>query len=112
MATRKVSVGKHLTAGSSDLFFTCPEGYRASWVLLYVINNTASAKAISATWYDASANHDIHIFDVYPVSTKNYIMFDSGAWVMLEEGDTVTISAEAGASADCICSFELERNNA
>ena len=108
---RKVSVGKHLTAGGSDLFFTVPDGYRAAWVLLYAINNTSSAKAISATWHDASANADVHIFEQYPVSAKNFIMFDSGAWIMLEEGDTVTISAETGASADAICSFELERNN-
>ena len=109
---RKVSVGKHLTAGGSDLFYTVPDGYRASWVLMYCINNTSSAKAISATWHDASANADIHIFSGYPLSAKNYILFDSGAWVMLEEGDTVTISAESGADADCVCSFELERNNA
>lgn len=109
---RKVSVGKHLTAGGSDLFFTCPDGYRASWVLLYCINNTASAKNISAVWHDASASTDIHIFSNYPLSAKNYILFDSGAWVMLEEGDTVTVSAESGADADAICSFELERNNA
>ena len=109
---RKVSVGKHLTAGGSDLFYTVPDGYRASWNLLYCINNTASAKNITATWYDTSTNTNIHIFSSYPLSAKNYIMFDSGAWVMLEEGDTVTISAEAGADADAICSFELERNNA
>lgn len=109
---RKVSVGKHLTAGGSDLFYTVPDGYRASWVLMYCINNTSSAKDISATWHDASANANIHIFENYPLSAKNYILFDSGAWIMLEEGDTVTISAEAGADADCICSFELERNNA
>ena len=109
---RKVSVGKHLTAGSSDLFYTVPDGYRASWVLMYCINNTASAKNITATWYDASAGTTIHIFNNYPLAAKNYILFDSGAWVMLEEGDTVTIGAESGADADCICSFELERNNA
>ena len=109
---RKVSVGKHLTAGGSDLFYTVPDGYRASWTLLYCINNTASAKNITAVWHDASTNHDIHIFENYPVSAKNFIMFDSGAWVMLEEGDTITISAETGSSADAVCSFELERNNA
>ena len=112
MATRKVSVGKHLTAGGSDLFYTCPEGYRASWNLLYCINSTSSAKNITAVWHDHSSNTDIYIFNSYPLAAKNYIMFDSGAWVMLEEGDTVTISAESGASADAICSFELERNNA
>lgn len=109
---RKVSVGKQLTAGGSDLFYTVPDGYRASWNLLYCINNTASAKNITAVWHDASTNTDIHIFNNYHLSAKGYIMFDSGAWVNLEEGDTVTISAEAGSSADAICSFEVERNNA
>ena len=90
---RKVSVGKHLTAGGSDLFYTVPDGYRASWVSMYCINNTSSAKAISATWHDASANTDIHIFSSYHLNAKNYILFDSGSWVMMEEGNTVNISA-------------------
>lgn len=70
---RKVSVGKHLTAGGSDLFYTVPRGYRASWVLMYCINNTSSAKNITATWHDSSANHDIHVFENYQLSAKNYI---------------------------------------
>lgn len=108
---RKVSSGKHLTAGGSDLMYTVPKGYRAAWTLLYAINNTASAKNFSASWHDASTGSTIHIFDSYPLSAKNYIMFDSGAWVMLEEGDTITLTAEAGSNMDAICSFELERNN-
>ena len=108
---RKVSVGKHLTAGGSDLFFTCPDGYRASWVLLYCINNTAAAKNISAVWHDSSAGTDIHIFSNYPLSAKNYILFDSGAWINMDSGHYVTITTEAGADADAILSFELERNN-
>ena len=110
--SRKVSVGKELVQGSNTIMYTVPDGYRASWVLMYCINNTASAKTITAVWHDASASADVHIFEGYPLSAKNYILFDSGAWIMLEEGDTVTISAEAGSNADCICSFELERNNA
>lgn len=109
---RKVSVGKHLTAGGSDLFYTVPDGYRASWNLLYCINNTASAKNINCIWHDASANADIYVFKNYPLAASSYIMFDSGAWVNLEEGDTITVSAEAGSDANAICSFELERNNA
>lgn len=111
MAIRKESVGKRLTAGGSDLFFTVPKGYRAAWVMLYCINNTPQAKNITATWYDSSENANIYVFQNYPLSASNFILFDSGAWVMLEEGDTVTLSAEAGAYADAICSFELFRNN-
>ena len=105
----KVSIGTNLTAGGSDLVFTCPPGYSAEWVLFYCINNTASSKAITCKWYDASKDEDFYIFQDYPLSAKNFIMFDSGAWVRLNEGDIVTVSAEAGAAAHSICSFILER---
>lgn len=109
---RKVSVGKPISAGSSTVFYTVPDGYRASWTLLYAINHTSSAKALTVTWHDASANQDIDIFYNYPLSASNYVMFDSGAWIMLEEGDTVTVTGASGMDGDAIVSFELERNNA
>lgn len=105
---KKFSIGKHLTAGGSDLVYTVPAGYRASWNLFYCINNSQSSKTITCIWHDASQNTDIYVFNNYPLSSKNYLMFDSGAWVMMNAGDTVTVSAEAGSDAYCICSFEVE----
>lgn len=105
---KKISIGTQLTAGGSNVVYTVPAGYRASWTLFYCINNTSSSKTITCTWHDASTGQDIHIFSNYPISAKNYIMFDSGAWVMMNVGDTVTVSAESGADAYCINSFEVE----
>ena len=109
---RKVSVGKELVAGSNTIMYTVPDGYRASWNLLYMINNTASAKTFTVEWRDANNNLVCHVFSNYPLSSKSYLMFDSGAWVNLESGHTIHIIAEAGSDADAIVSLELERNNA
>lgn len=106
---KKVSIGRNLTAGTENLIFTCPDGYTAKWSLFYCINNTATAKNLSCEWYDASQDASIYIFENYPLSAKNYIMFNGGAWVHLNEGDTVTVTPEAGSNAHCICSFEIER---
>ena len=111
MAIRKISVGKELAAGSNTIMYEVPAGYRASWGLLYMINNTASSKTFTVEWRDASNNLICHVFFNYPISAKNFIMFDSGQWVMLEEGHTIHIIAEAGSDADAIVSLELERNN-
>ena len=106
---KKVSIGKNITDGTDITVFTCPEGYQANWSLFYCINNTVSAKNISCSWYDSSEDETFYIFQNYPLSAKNYIMFDSGAWVQLHAGDIITVSGEEGVDAHCICSFELER---
>ena len=109
---RKVSVGKELVAGSNTTMYTVPDGYRASWNLLYMINNTASSKNFTVEWRDASNNLVCHVFQNYPLNAKEYLKFDGGAWVNLESGHTIHIIAEAGSDADAIVSLELERNNA
>ena len=111
MAIRKVSVGRHLTAGTTETLYTVPDGYRASWNLLYMINNTASSKTFTVGWYNSSGTLQAHVFQSYPISSKTYVMFDSGAWINMDSGHYVTITTEAGADADAILSFELERNN-
>ena len=108
---RKVSVGKHLVGGTTYTMYTVPTGYRASWNLLYMINNTASSKAFTVSWMDAEDNLICHVFQSYPISSKTNLMFDGGAWVNMEEGHYITIQAESGSDADAICSFILERNN-
>ena len=108
---RKVSRGLHLTAGTTQTLYTVPDGYRASWNLLYLINNTASSKTFTIGWYNEAGTLQANIFKSYPVSSKTYIMFDSGAWVNMESGDYITVTSESGSDADVIASFEVERNN-
>lgn len=104
--TRPVSVGINLTAATPTTVYTVPVGYFAKWNLMYLFNNTGSTKAISVYWRDSSASADIYVMDS-GVSSKTYVRMDGGAYVVMEEGDTVVMTSEAGSSFSTICTFEL-----
>ena len=104
--TRPVSVGVNLTPATLTTVYRVPTGYFAKWNLMYLFNNTGSTKTISVYWRDSSASQDIYVMDS-GVSSKNYIRMDGGAYVVLEEGDTVMMTSETGSSFSTICTFEL-----
>jgi len=89
---KRLSVGKNLTAGTSNLIYTVPAGYQVQWNLLYLHNGGGNTKSITVSWYDASTNTTINIFDAFTLASKDYFKFDGGAYVVLEAGDTITIS--------------------
>ena len=105
---RSLSVGKNLTAGTLTTVYTVPTGYLAHWNLMYLFNNTGSTKTCLAYWHDASQSADIYVING-PVNSKEYVRQDGGAYVVLEEGDTVMMQSEAGSSFSTICTFELEK---
>jgi len=106
---KRLSVGKNLTAGTSNLIYTVPAGYQVQWNLLYLHNGGGNTKSITVSWYDASTNTTINIFDAFTLASKDYFKFDGGAYVVLEAGDTITITPEASSSFYSICTFVLER---
>ena len=105
---REVSVGLNLPANTLTTIYTVPTGYYAKWNLMYLFNNTGSTKTIAAYWNDASTSTDIYVING-SVASKEYIRMDGGAYVVLEEGDTVKMLSEAGSSFSTICTFELIR---
>lgn len=105
--SREQSVGLNLVANTLTTVYTVPTGYYAKWNLMYVFNGTGSTKYFTAYWHDASANTDIYVFNQNSVTSKEYIRMDGGAYVVLEEGDTVKMISEAGSSFSTICTFEL-----
>lgn len=107
---RPVSVGTILTPEVKTTVFTVPTGYYAMWNLAYVVNNTGNNKYVDVIWYDASTNTEIHVLDNYVLSPTQFIKFDGGAYVVLEEGDEVRVFAEAGSIMNVINTFELHRN--
>ena len=107
---RPLSVGKNLVANTKTTMFTVPNRQIAKWTLLWAINNTASAKDFTAWWYDKSTDTEVSIVSAYPLAAKTFLRFDGGAYVVLEEGDEVRVQIEAGATASCLCTFELEEN--
>jgi hypothetical protein len=100
--SRPVTVGLNLTAATLTTIYTVPTGYYAKWNLMYLFNNTGSTKSIAVYWHDSSASTDI-----YGVASKTYVRMDGGAYVVMEAGDTVMMTSEAGSSFSTICTFEL-----
>ena len=106
MATRPVSVGLNLSSGIAVTVFTVPVGYYAKWNLMYLFNNSGSTKSISVYWRDSSASTNIYVHNG-TIAAGSYARQDGGAYVVLEEGDTVVAQDEAGSSFSTICTFEL-----
>lgn len=104
--TRPVSVGVNLTSGVATTIYTVPLGYFAKWNLMYIFNNSGSTKSISVYWRDSSTSTNIYVQDG-GIAAKNYVRMDGGAYVVMEEGDTVVMQDEAGSSFSTICTFEL-----
>ncbi len=104
--SRPVSVGINLSSGTPVTVYTVPVGYWAKWNLMYIFNNSGSTKNISAYWRDSSASTNIYVQNG-SVASKAYVRLDGGAYVVLEEGDTVVMEDEAGSSFSTICTFEL-----
>lgn len=104
---RPVSIGLNLTANTLTTVYTVPNGYYVKWNLMYVFNGTGSTKHITAYWTDSSASADIYVLNQNNVSSKEYVRMDGGAYVILEEGDTIKMQSEAGSSFSTICTFEL-----
>lgn len=105
---RAVSVGKNLTAATLTTVYTVPTGYVAHWNLMYVFNNTGSTKTCAAYWHDASESIDVYVLNG-TIASGDYVRQDGGAYVVLEEGDTIKMLSEAGSTFSTICTFELEK---
>ena len=106
MATRPVSVGLNLSSGTAVTVFTVPVGYYAKWNLMYLFNNSGSTKSISVYWRDSSTSTNIYVHNG-TIAAGSYARQDGGAYVVLEEGDTLVMQDEAGSSFSTICTFEL-----
>ena len=107
---RPVSVGTTLTTATKTTVYTVPTGYYAMWNLAYAVNHSGNNKFIDIIWYDASDNLEHFVLDNYVLSPTQFIKFDGGAYIVLEEGDQVRVQAEASSTFNVINTFELHRN--
>jgi hypothetical protein len=106
---KPVSTGNILTAATKTTVYTVPTGYYARWVLCYVVNTGGNNKTVDALWYDSSTATEIHVLDNYVLSATQFIKFNDGAYVVLEEGDQVRLESETGSTMNTINTFELYR---
>lgn len=106
---RQISVGNNLTAATKTTVYTVPTGYYALWNLCYIVNHSGNNKTIDVFWYDKSTNIEIKVLDNYLLSPAQFLKFDGGAYIVLEEGDQVLCESEAASDMSAINTFELYR---
>ncbi len=104
---RPVSVGLNPTANTLTTVYTIPTGYYAKFTVMYIHNTGGSTKHITVQWYDASAATTLDILTTYNLTSKQYLQFDGNAYIVLEEGDRIQITTEAGSSFSFIATFEV-----
>lgn len=107
---RELSVGATPTAGSTTTLYTVPTGYRALWNLSYIHNTSGTTKHITLSWYDSSESATYNILSQYNFNSKDYLKFDGGAYVVLEEGDQVKVTPESGSTFTVILTFLVKGN--
>jgi len=102
----KFSHGDELTAGSANHILEVPAGYDAIVTYLF-ISNTGSTKSISAKWVHSGV--DIDFIAGKNVSADDFLEFGGqhGKFLVAKEGDTVTLTPEAGSTFVSIISFDL-----
>jgi hypothetical protein len=105
---RPVSVGISPTAATLTTVYTVPTGYYALFNLLYAHNASGSTKHFTAQWYDSSSSTSYDILKEYSLTAKEYLKFDGGAYIVLEEGDQVRVTTETGSTYTFICTFEVQ----
>ena len=103
---RELSVGVSPTAAVDTTVYTCPKGYYAKFTVMYIHNTGGSTKHITVQWFDASASSTLDILTSYTLTSKNYLQFDGGAYIVLEEDDKLKITTESGSTFSFIATFE------
>ncbi len=105
---RPVSVGINPTAATLTTVYTVPTGYYAKFTVMYIHNTGGSTKNITVQWYDASTATTLDILTSYPLTSKEYLEFNGVAYIVLEEGDRIQLTTEAGSSFSFIATFEVQ----
>lgn len=99
------SVGVNLTAGSANTIYTCPPNYIAKMTLLFVSNHGGNNKLITVQWNDVSAGASYYIVGGHVLAATGYLKLD-GSYLVLNPGDTVIVTPEAGSSMSTTITVE------
>jgi hypothetical protein len=99
------SVGANLTAGVSNTIYTCPNNYTAKVVLLLVSNGTSGNKTVTLEWHDNSTALAYSITSGYVLTSHNFLRFDQ-SYLILNSGDYITATPEAGSTMSALLTLE------
>ena len=103
---KPISIPVNPTAATLTSVYTVPTGYYAKMSVMFIHNTSGSNKHITVQWTDASSSTTYDILSQYTISAKTYVLFDGGAYIVLEEGDQIKITTETGSTFTFIGTFE------
>ncbi|MFY8212622.1 MAG: hypothetical protein ACOVLB_08165 [Candidatus Nanopelagicus sp.] len=108
-----ISIGKNLTAGVETVIYTVPEGYQATWNMMYIHNGGGNTKSLTVEWQQTVLAVDIAILDARTFASKEYFQFNGyGSGVVLRERDQIKMTPEASSAFSVICTVALEKAQA
>lgn len=99
------SSGTNLIAGSANTIYTCPANFTAKVELLFIANATSGNKTVTVKWHDVSENEDYYIVGGYVISSYSFLKID-GSYLVLNAGDYLVVTPEAGSTMDSTVSVE------
>ena len=102
----KHSTGFNLTADTANTILTVPTGYDACVSYLFISNVGGSTKTVSASWHDGVT---VDFLGSKGVGANDFLQFGGpvGAFLIMREGDYMTITPEAGSTFSAIISYDL-----
>jgi len=105
------TIGNNPTAGSSNTILTVPTGYEARITNVFVTNNTGSTKEFTAAWVSGGTTYNFA--SSKSLNSKDFIEYggEFGQFLIMDEGDTMTVTPESGSTFVVIVSFILLKHD-
>lgn len=91
--------------------YTCPSNCKAHMNLLFITNGSANDSDIEIKWYRAADSASYFILGAKNLASGEFIQFDGGAFIVLEEGDYIQLTPDNTAGGnnpkiDFFCTVE------
>lgn len=98
---------KDVTLTTTDLteVVTIPSGYTAYWSLLFISNHGGSTNAVTV-YIDKASGTDLYIIDDKNLSSKDFIQFSDGVFV-LQPGDKIQAQLGSVGNMGIAVTFDL-----
>ena len=108
----KDSIGVEIDATggavTDQVIYTVPTGYHSLVSMFFLSNTGGSTTTVGGAWNDGVS---VPFLAGKSLAAGDHLQFGGtyGAWLAMEEGDTISVSVASGGTCAAILSFELIR---
>ena len=103
-----LSITKTLTAGSANTILTIPTGYRGEVGVVMFANSGGASKTLTSGWVKTAGTV---VFHSAALAADTNVQYDGNGsvFVVLESGEAITATPEAGSTISCLVTLTLIR---